>query len=123
MPPTKHKLKMKPKRYVPPCFRCTPGPCNTSAVDTLGASEPGIATVCGPCDGCGKKNVKLAFILDSGDVVCNECAREVKPCEYCGHTGVSNDPVSICVGCDEIICLECYATVPADERSCQCELV
>ena len=88
----------------------------------MGSREPGVATVCGRCDGCNRRE-NLKFILDSEDVVCAECAKEVKPCAYCGHTGVSNDPVSICVGCDEIICLQCFDTVPPDERTCQCELV
>jgi hypothetical protein len=127
MPPTKHKRKMKPKRYTPPnpCRTCKNTEYIPLHLDTLGANEPGIASVCArctKCDGCNG-STNLSFILDSGDVVCKACAEETNPCEYCGHTGISNDPVSICIECNEAICVACDALVPVDERSCQCELV
>lgn len=94
-------------------------------VTTLGASDPGVLAVCGRCtrcDGCnGTKDLK--FVLDSGDVVCKECAAEAKPCNYCGHTGLLNDPVSICAGCKEVICALCEETLCPDDRSCDCHLV
>lgn len=125
MPPTKHKLKMKPKRHVPSITCRTCDNFVPKYVETLGASEPAVSAVCGRCarcDGCNGTG-DLKFVLDSGDVVCKECAKEAKPCDYCGHTGLSNDPVSICVGCNEVICALCEDTLRSDDRSCQCELV
>lgn len=140
MPPTKHKQK-HPKRYVElprkrkrspepsQCDTCDAATYTPCEVDTLGRRSHGIAIVCGSCfecDSCGSSANPPRFILDSEDIVCRACGvAEVSPCSYCGHTGIANDPTSICTGpdCKEVICAECEISVALADRICACEKV